>query len=140
MQLEDEIRAVVQSHGADLYDVELRKEGTRIVYQIFIQKEGGVNVDLCADISRTLSPLFDVKPPVAGEYTLEVSSPGIERRLNTPKHFMGAVGEEIKFTTKDKKRHKGVLSSADESGFVVNEQSFSYDAVAKANVIFDWKK
>lgn len=140
MQLEDEIKAVVNSHGATLYDIELRKEGTRVLYQIFITSSSGVGVDLCADISRTLSPLFDVKPPVAGEYTLEVSSPGVERKLKNMEHFLGAVGEEIKLTTKDKKRFKGVLKSADENGFVVDEQSFSYDSVAKANVIFNWKK
>lgn len=140
MTLEEEIKAVVESLGATLYDIESTKVGNRALYQIFITKAGGVDVELCAEISRILSPLLDVKPPIAGEYTLEVSSAGIERKLKCKEHFLQAVGEDIKFTTWDKKRHKGKLTNADEDGFELDGQRFEYSSVTKANVVFDWKK
>ncbi|MGE4295442.1 MAG: ribosome maturation factor RimP [Campylobacterales bacterium] len=142
MSLESEIAALVESAGAKLYDTELAREGTRTVFQIFVTREGGVDVELCARISRLLSPLFDVKPPVGGEYTLEVSSPGIERKLKTPEHFAGAVGENVKVTLKDKKRLKGKLAQADENGFQIEggEGTVAYEAVAKAHVVFSWNQ
>lgn len=142
MTLEQEIAALVESTGAKLYDFELAKAGARTVVQIFVTRESGVDVELCARISRLLSPLFDVKPPVSGEYTLEVSSPGIERKLKTPEHFAGAVGEQVKITLKDKKRLKGQLFKADENGIVMEgaEETVPYDAVAKAHVLFVWKQ
>lgn len=142
MTLESEIAALVESAGAKLYDTELTREGTRTVFQIFVTRDGGVDVEVCARISRLLSPLFDVKPPVGGEYTLEVSSPGIERKLKTPEHFAGAVGENVKITLKDKKRIKGKLVKADENGILIegSETNVPYEAVAKAHVVFSWNK
>lgn len=140
MNLETQIKSIVESFGATLYDIELVREGTRNIYQVFITTSDGVSVELCAKISRTLSPLLDVTPPVSGEYTLEVSSPGIERKLKTSDHFIGAIGENIKATLKDKKRIKGKLIEADQDGFVVADQRYSYDSISKASVVFSWDK
>lgn len=141
MSLETQIETLVASCGAKLYDIDLAKEGGRTLYQVFItRQDGGVDVALCAQVSRLVSPLLDVQPPVSGDYTLEVSSPGIERKLNKPAHFQGAVGESIKATLKDKTRLKGLIVSADETGFCLEGESdlVPYAAVAKAHVRYGW--
>ncbi len=141
MKLEGQIRALVESVGAKLYDIEIAKEGGRTLFQVFItREEGGVDVALCAQASRLISPLLDVQPPVSGDYTLEVSSPGIERKLKRPEHFQGAIGESIKATLQDKTRLKGVLAEADEKGFRLEDESetIPYEAVAKAHVRHIW--
>ncbi len=141
MSLEKQIQTLVESAGAKLYDIEIAKESGRTLFQVFItREEGGMDVALCAQVSRLLSPLLDVQPPVSGDYTLEVSSPGIERKLRRAEHFQGAIGERIKATLKDKTRLKGVIAQADESGFRLEDEpeSIPYDAVAKAHVRHSW--
>ncbi|MDR1911967.1 MAG: ribosome maturation factor RimP, partial [Helicobacteraceae bacterium] len=109
MSLEEQIAPLIASAGAKLYDTEIANEAGRKIFRVFVDREGGVDVELCAKISRLLSPFFDVTPPIDGEYVLEVSSPGIERRLRTIEHFQGAIGEAIKVFLRDKTRIKGVL-------------------------------
>ena len=141
VSLEKQIEALVESTGAKLYDIDVAKEGGRTLFQVFItRQEGGVDVALCSQVSRLLSPLMDVQPPVSGDYTLEVSSPGIERKLRKPAHFQGAIGESVKVTLKDKTRLKGEIASADGEGFVLagEGESIPYDAVAKAHVRYQW--
>ncbi|MDR2639597.1 MAG: hypothetical protein LBC09_07170, partial [Helicobacteraceae bacterium] len=81
--LEEQIAALIASLGARLYDIETASEGGRKIYRVYIDREGGADIELCAKVSRALSPLLDLTPPIDGEYALEVSSPGIERRLRT---------------------------------------------------------
>ena len=74
-------------------------------------------------ISHELSPFLDVHPPMNGQYRLEVSSPGIERKLVKPVHFQNAVGEKIKLKLGAGDKLKGLLKSADDKGIVVEKPS-----------------
>ena len=87
MNLESQIAKIIRVNGASLYDIETVTEFDETIYRILITKSGGVSLDMCADISRDLSPFLDVNPPMNGRYRLEVSSPGIERKLLKPVHF-----------------------------------------------------
>jgi len=91
----DNIEKIIKSHGATLYDSEIVNENSETIFRVYIVKEDGVNLDLCADISRDISPLLDINPPVNGEYRFEVSSPGIERKLTKLTHFKNSIGEKI---------------------------------------------
>ncbi len=142
MSLEEQISKIVNSYGAEFYDAEIVKENDNTIYRISIIKDGGVDLDLCAEISNDISPLLDVHPPVGGNYFLEVSSPGIERNLRKAKHFMSAIGERIKLKIVGGQKLKGILKSADEEGIVVTnkdgEHNFSYPQILKAKTYFDW--
>ncbi len=142
MHLEEQIEKIVRSHGAEFYDTETVNENDQTIYRVYITKEGGVDLDTCAEISNDLSPLLDVHPPVSGNYFLEVSSPGIERTLKKPRHYQSAVGERVKLKIAGGEKLRGVLESADETGIVVKtkdgQQRFDYPQILKARTYYDW--
>ena len=143
MDLDSEIAKIVKANGALLYDAEITQEEGETIFRISITKEGGVTLDLCTDISHTLSPFLDVHPPMSSPYRLEVSSPCIERKLRKPAHFQGAVGEKVKLKVPGQDRLKAILKSADNKGIVVKtaheEESYPYSDIKTAKTYFDWK-
>ncbi len=142
MNLDTQIAKIIEANGAALYDTEVVTEFDETIYRVLITKTGGVNLDLCATISHELSPFLDVHPPMNGQYRLEVSSPGIERKLTKPVHFQNAVGEKVKIKLGGGEKLKGVLKSADDKGIVVEtkagEESYSYDALNTCKTYFEW--
>ncbi|RRS30878.1 MAG: ribosome maturation factor RimP [Epsilonproteobacteria bacterium (ex Lamellibrachia satsuma)] len=142
MNLESEISKIVEANGAALYDTEVVTEFDETIFRVYITKTGGVSLDLCATISNELSPFLDVHPPVNGHYRLEVSSPGIERKLTKPAHFKNALGEKVKLKLPGLERIKGTLKSADDEGFTLKtkhgEESFTYGQLGTAKTYFDW--
>lgn len=144
MNLDSEIAKIVKANSAELYDSEVVNEGDETIFRISITKEEGVNLDLCADISHALSPFLDVHPPMSSPYRLEVSSPGIERRLRKPEHFQSAIGESVKLGVPGQDRLKGILKSADEKGVTVEtkhgDESYPYRDIKTAKTYFDWNK
>lgn len=81
--------------GLEVYDVEFAKEGGARFLRIFLDKPGGISIDECEDYSRKIGEILDKRDPIPQNYYLEVSSPGIERRLRHREHFEKAVGEMI---------------------------------------------
>jgi len=112
MNLEEQIATIVRANGASFYDTETVTEGEQTIYRVYVTQEGGISLDLCAEISRELSALLDVTPPMGGKYILEVSSPGLERKLTKPQHFKHAIGEKIKFKVIGVDKGKGTLIAA----------------------------
>ena len=80
----DLVRPITDELGLDLWDVRFEKEGSTWYLRIFLDKEEGVNIDDCENVSRRLSPILDETDPIVQSYTLEVSSPGIGRDLRRP--------------------------------------------------------
>jgi ribosome maturation factor RimP len=113
-QLQAAVEAQLAGPFADLEVVDLEVRGDRLV--VFIDRSGGVDLDLCAAVSHELDDLRD-------EFALEVSSPGLDRPLRTPAHFAAAVGREIAAQTaapvEGRRRFRGRLTAADENGVVV---------------------
>jgi ribosome maturation factor RimP len=142
MHLEEEIAKIVRANGAELYDTETVSENDETIYRVYITKQGGVDLDLCAAISHELSPFFDVYPPVSGAYRLEVSSPGIERKLTKPAHFKHAVGEKVKVKVLGGDKLKGTLKKADDEGIVVatkeGEEALTYDKLGTVKTYFEF--
>jgi len=142
MNLEHQISKIVEANGAQFYDTETATEGDNTIYRVFITKDGGVTLELCALISNELSPFLDVNPPMGGKYFLEVSSPGIERKLTKPQHFMSAIGEKIKLKVIGVDKLKGTLQSADDKGIVIltkdGEQSYEYHELGTVKTYIDW--
>ena len=97
-----DLKALCEQVGVAFYDEEMVSENGRKIYRVYIAKKGGVSLDECALLSELLSPMFDVAPPCEGEYALEVSSPGLERKLTKSRHFEFSVGEKAVLTLNDK--------------------------------------
>lgn len=81
--------------GLDIWDVRFLKEGTDWYLRIFIDKEGGVSIDDCVDLTHEITKPLDDADPISQSYTLEVSSPGIERELVKDEHFERFIGSAI---------------------------------------------
>lgn len=102
------LEPIVASLGADLVDVDFNGG----ILRLTVDQEGGVTTDVLATVNRTVSPILDQHDPVPGRYTLEVSSPGVERKLTKFAHFERAVGENVIVKREpglDPRRIKGAL-------------------------------
>lgn len=82
--------------GLMLWDVQFAKEGAEWFLRVFIDKEGGVGIDDCVDMTHAINPVLDREDPIPQEYMLEVSSPGLNRKLARPEHFQAYLGAPVK--------------------------------------------
>lgn len=148
-RLRELVTPVCGANGVELYDVEYSGGIVRVT----VEREGGVDLDTIAAITREVSRVFDAVDPISGRYTLEVSSPGLERTLRTPAHFAGAVGRDVRVKTTvevdGERRHDGVLVAVDDAGVVVRvtppgkavvavERHLDFSVIDKARTVFVW--
>ncbi len=138
----DNMVKIVESCGVSVYDTEVVTEFEKRIFRLYITSKEGISLDKCAEVSRILSPIFDVEPPLEGEYTLEVSSPGIERKLLKPEHFTASIGEKVKIKLKDKEKFIGILESFENNLAAIRAEnelkSISLDSIEKARTYFEW--
>lgn len=142
-----EVESYVDAEHIELDDLEVLGEGPSRIIRITLDGEA-LGVDRIADIARGLSRIFDDLDPFDGAYTLEVTSPGLERKLRRPRHFEKAVGSEIKVKTfgplDGERTHSGTLVAATDTSFTVDvdetQREIPYDAVASARTVFVWVK
>ena len=142
------IEPYVAAEGIELDDLEIVGKTPGVVVRVTLDAEGGVAVDRIAEVSRRLSRLLDEEDPVSGAYTLEVSSPGLERKLRRPSHFQKSLGRDVKVKSRleigGEFGHRGVLVSADDDGFVVDvdgeKREIAYGDVVSARTVFAWEK
>ena len=117
------IEPVVIGLGYQLWVIEKVQQGRRVTLKIYIDAKDGVTIEDCAKVSRQVSGLLDVEDPISGDYLLEVSSPGIDRRLFKPEHFDLCKGEKIQVTLRQafegQRKWKGVLCGLDEGDAVL---------------------
>jgi ribosome maturation factor RimP len=149
------IEPVVESFDLQLWGLQYAGQGHHALLRIFIDGENGVGVDDCAKVSRQLGAVLDVEDPISGKYTLEVSSPGLDRSLFALKQYAAYVGSTIKLklnaasAAKDKrKKMKATLLSVDEDAqtLQVNMQGDGEDEIItidfinidKANIVGDY--
>lgn len=137
----------LMAEGLELDDLELAGTGRARTLRVVVDADGGVDIDRIADVSEGLSRLLDNEDEFEGTYQLEVSSPGLERKLKTPRHFQKSVGREIKIKMRLGEAIttvSGTLQAADENGInvVTAEESLraSYDDVQSARTVFRWER
>jgi ribosome maturation factor RimP len=115
----------VERLGFELVDVEVSVDGSNGVLRVFIDSDDGITLENCAAVSRQVSALLDVEDPIPGEYNLEVSSPGINRRLVKSTHFERFAGSRVKVKLKrlvdGRRNFKGKLLGFDEPNVLVKE-------------------
>jgi len=134
-----ELEPELAEQGFELVEVEYALHGGTAVLRLFIDKDGGINIDDCASASRFVSLLLDKNDFIRDQYTLEVSSPGIDRPLRKPVDFDRYKGEKVAIKTvtpvEGRRRFKGVLSGYDD-GLI----SFDDGGVARSIHIENVKK
>ncbi|MCL5883982.1 MAG: ribosome maturation factor RimP [Deltaproteobacteria bacterium] len=108
----------------ELVDLRVMPEGPRVMVRVFVDREGGINLRDCEAFSRKMSALLDVEDPVDGPYVLEVSSPGIDRRLARPAHFAAVRGRRVRAALSEAvdgcRNVAGTLVSSDDREIVVD--------------------
>jgi len=114
---------VVTGAGYDLVDIEYRREQVGWVVRVYVDGAGGISFDDCERISRELGPVFDVADPIPQAYSLEVSSPGLDRPLRTPDHFRRCIGSVAKLVLErgieGRRKFKGELVAVEDDATVV---------------------
>jgi ribosome maturation factor RimP len=139
------VAPLVERAGAELYDVEFVQGTLRIT----VDQAGGVGMDLIGALTRDVSRELDDADPIPGRYTLEVSSPGLERPLRRPQHFAQAVGTTVSVKAKPgvegDRRITGTLVAADHDSITVAPEGapdaprrLSLDDIERARTVFEW--
>lgn len=153
-RVRDTVTPVVSAHGLELYDVEVHPSVVRVIVDCPDDSPGAVGLDDLDKTTRAVSRALDASDPIARRYTLEVSSPGVERPLRTRDHFQRAVGEMVKVKTAvdvdGTRRVQGVLTAADETGITLRIEpgatsepspeirTLAYGDITRARTVFDW--
>ncbi|MEE9312327.1 MAG: ribosome maturation factor RimP [Planctomycetota bacterium] len=141
--LQSLIEPVVRALGCELWGIEYFQAGQRSVLRVYIDKAAGIDIDDCQRVSRQLGSVFDVEDPIGNEYTLEVSSPGLDRPLYTIAQYEKLAGEQIdlqlRFPFEGRRKFKGLLKGveAEDVVLVVDEQEylFPFESIEKAKVV-----
>jgi ribosome maturation factor RimP len=129
-ELQELLIPTIESLGYELMDLEAQLSGGSGVLRIFIDKSEGIGVEDCEKVSLAVSALLDVEDPVPGQYDLEVSSPGLDRKLTKIEHFQRFESETIKvqmrFPIEGRRRFRGTLVSSDKENIVVEVDGESH--------------
>jgi len=145
-KLETIIEPAVTALGYELVGVEYLPQGRHSVLRVYIDSESGIRMEDCERVSHQVSGVLDVEDPISGEYTLEVSSPGLDRPLFTAEHYRRFVGSEVKLRlhrpVDGRRKFRGLLTGAGEEEIVIEvdgqEITLSLDDVEKANLVPKW--
>ena len=117
------LQPTVEALGYALWGIELISPGKRPTLRLYIDADTGVNIDDCAAVSHQVSGVLDVEDPISSDYTLEVSSPGVDRLLFCPQHYSPYVGEivdvRLRLPIEGRRRYKGTLLSANDETVVL---------------------
>ena len=97
--VEDQIQRIVESEGLELVHIEYRRQGRVFLLRVDIDKEGGVNIDDCSLVSQQISTWLDVEDPIPGEFELQVSSPGLDRRFYRTSDYEKFLGRLVRVRT-----------------------------------------
>ena len=146
MSVADDVHGLLaplfQGRGLEIYDLTFGGGVLRII----VDKPGGVGLDEVADAAKVASRLLDDNDLVPGRYTLEITSPGLERPLRRPEHYDRAVGETISVKLgpqiEGERRIQGVLTGCDVDGITIEENGvprrMAFSDITKARTVFEW--
>ena len=137
------IEPVVNAAGVELDDLEMGKMQGKMLLRVYIDKAGGVTIDDCEIVSREVEAVLDVEDPIPYSYVLEVSSPGLDRPLKSPKDFRRFSGEKVRVVTRDPIDRQtffvGELESATDDNIVLllpreKKVTIPYENISKARL------
>jgi len=148
-QVREIAERVAASEGCELVDVELRGRGPGAVLRIFLDKPGGISLEDCQTVSRQVGTLLDVEGLMTARYTLEVSSPGLDRRLTKIADYERFAGKKVKFLLRNpeagRQRFQGRLLGLEDGQVKVQTESgtelrLALDAIERANLVPEFGK
>ncbi|ABI38104.1 protein of unknown function DUF150 [Shewanella sp. MR-4] len=142
-RLVDMLTVPVEALGFQLWGIEYVQAGKHSILRVFIDGENGINIEDCANVSRQVSAVLDVEDPISTEYTLEVSSPGVDRPLFTAEQYAAYVGEDVKLQltmpVAGSRNLKGAITQVDGQMLSLNvngkELVVALDNIRKGNII-----
>ncbi|MBN6710640.1 ribosome maturation factor RimP [Haemophilus haemoglobinophilus] len=142
-KLQELLQSSVEDLGCELWGIECQRAGRFLTVRLYIDKDGGVTVDDCADVSRQVSAVLDVEDPIADKYNLEVSSPGLDRPLFTLAQFERYIGQDISVHLRipmlDRRKWQGKLEKIENDMLTLvvdgQPQVLVFGNIQKANVI-----
>ena len=142
-KLTEMLRPSVEQVGKELLGIEFINAGKHSVLRLFIDHENGIDVDDCAEVSRQVSAILDVEDPISSEYSLEVSSPGLDRPLFDLAHFEVVIGEtvdvKLSIPLNGRRKFKGVLDAVENEKLIVIVDGQDYELphsnIDKANLV-----
>ena len=140
------LEPVVENLGYHIWDIVYVKEGADFYLRITIDREEGVDIDGCELVHRAIDPVLDEIDPIQDAYYLQVESPGLERELRVPEHFVHCNGEKIQVKLykplNGKKQLVGVLSTEDGQEITLDTMEgpviLPIESIAKANILFEF--
>lgn len=140
------VEPVVETAGMELVDVSFRREGGGKILRVTIDRDGGVDLEAISLVSKRISRRLDAEGFDPGPYSLEVSSPGLERPLRRPEDFAKRIGQKVKVKTVTEVGgshvHVGSLLEADEEAVTVateaGERRLALEDIASARTVFEW--
>ena len=146
MDVEALVRPVVESAGLELVEATFGREGGRRVLRVTVDREGGVDLDAISVASERISRRLDIEDFGSGTYTLEVSSPGVERPLRRPQEFERHVGQKVRVKTAEpvggSRTHTGLLRSTGDGAIVVEtaegDRRIAFEEIRSARTVFEW--
>ena len=145
LRVRELVEPLVTQHGAEIYDIE-HESG---ILRIMVDREGGIDVDTLGDLSQQISDLLDAEDPIPdSRYLLEVTSPGVERKLRRPEHFTKQIGVtisvKVKRNVEGDRRFEGRLQSVADDGIEIevggDVRSLRFTDIDTAKVVYDWSK
>ncbi len=138
------LKNLIEDRGVNLYDTETLTAGDRKIYRVYITSKDGISLDKCSEITKIISPILDLDPPISGKYTLEVSSPGIERKLTNINHFKNSIDELVKIKLSDGSKFKAKIIKVQDNTITLYDKSEKKDKyidfkdIIKAKTYFEW--
>ena len=145
IELEEAIKTAIQGCNVQLYDIQKLKENKTNILRVTITSKDGVSLEKCTEVSRMISPILDIYEPMNSKYNLEVSSPGIERKLKKLEHFYYSIGENVKIKDYTTDTTKGKLLEVDDNGIITIQTNdndivkINFNDILSASTYFVWK-
>jgi len=154
MDIIEKIRSLIEplvlENQGSILDITYKRESGSLILRVVVDKEGGITMGECTELNKKLSDILDKENIIDEEYTIEISSPGLDRKLTKDSDFIWAVGKEVKITTyapiEGKNVFLGKLMGLVDKTVVISEEGISLDiprekvASARLNLNIDWSK
>ena len=143
--LEERVRSlaepVLTRHGAELVDVQVKRGRTQLI-RIVADQPGGITLDVCAEVSKELSRMLDADDPIPGRYTLEVTSPGLDRPLKSEADFKKNAGKNVKVVLVSGRHEGGIVEDVRSDRVTLARDGgrvdIPLDQIAKATLVLPW--
>ena len=143
-KIEDLVKPIIENLGYKVYDVMYQKEGKDNYLRIFIDKEGGIDLNDCEKVNDSVNDILDEKDYIKAQYYLEISSPGLERNLRRDEQFLESIGKKIEVhlynSVNGLKVLTGILNEVNEKDILIDDIKIDKSNIASAKTIYNWEE